>query len=238
MRNLDEQASTQRPALIAVFTILLFAAYCVLILLPGLGLNLLGFTVLPKEVAALVFPAVPPLELNTFTLDLGSKFAYIGYSAILFSLFVIAPLLACAAARAKKNRTPAFGTGINFEEFDKTARTVFPELINFVQSNGALTVKHGFGSEEIFTPNGEHFASISLQKGVRNKFFKKSLYVLFDRDIVRDRKDLRRPDRTGYIPIPYVEDLESAKERIYSEYLYYFKRHKATQTNIPNIPLR
>ncbi|MDR0751066.1 MAG: hypothetical protein LBF12_00540 [Christensenellaceae bacterium] len=202
MRNFAEQARIVKTIIYLLVSWALCAAILLVVYLPLLlpDLELTG-KILEVEILAKIS--------ERFTSDMFMK---IGFGAVVGVILFALPIIVLVLVLKKKFAPSPFPDGIDKRKFKLKDHYILDQLLDFFFSGG-LTLARGYDAEEVFTANGVHFASIRFKKG--------SIYVLIDHEYV---KSGQRPDRSGYIPIDQVANIQSAKDKIYAAYLSCFKQ--------------
>ncbi|MFI3229595.1 MAG: hypothetical protein R3Y23_05475 [Bacillota bacterium] len=132
---------------------------------------------------------------------------------LLIVLFTAFPTyLLAKRIRIAKRKSP-FKDGLNTVDMNKECLYIYSSLCEFFES-GNMTIKKGYDCDDVFI-NRHLFCKITCHKKV--------ISVHINRNFIRYDHTL---DRSGYIPIPHVSHLESAKDRINNMYHMFFVKYK------------
>ncbi|MDR3185880.1 MAG: hypothetical protein LBU04_03610 [Christensenellaceae bacterium] len=205
MRNLAEQAKIVRPIVYALLSWLVFLIVIVIAYAQLLFPNL-----------ELLAPLFAIERIKTLSASINETILnQVAVGAVAFLVLFVLPILFVIHGFKKRYTKNEFADGIDKHKLKVKDHYILNELVNFFITGG-MTIRHGLDAEEIVSPTGKHFASI--------KFIKNTLYVIMRKET--NTSGSSRPDRSGYIPVDFVETLETAKKRIYDTYVTHFKSNK------------
>ncbi|MDR0696216.1 MAG: hypothetical protein LBF68_01545 [Christensenellaceae bacterium] len=216
MRNFAEQARIVKAIIYMVISWALCAGIILVVYLPILAPDI--------DLAKKIIEVDIIVKITSHLTS--NPFVKIGFGAVIGVLLFVLPIIIVVMVVKKTFAPSPFPDGIDKRKFKLKDHYILDQLLDFFFSGG-LTLSKGYNAEEVFTPNAVHFASIRFKKG--------TIYVLIDHEFTRAGQ---RPDRSGYIPIDQVSNIQSAKDKIYAVYLSCFAKTKQKANARPRAAAR